>query len=58
MTVAFELEGAPFVALNGGPKFPFTEAVSFVVKCEMQEKSMITGKNSPPAAGRKCNAAG
>ena len=38
MTVAFELAGAPFVALNGGPKFPFTEAVSFVVKCETQEE--------------------
>ncbi len=38
MTVAFELEGEQFVALNGGPKFPFTEAVSFVVNCETQEE--------------------
>jgi predicted 3-demethylubiquinone-9 3-methyltransferase (glyoxalase superfamily) len=33
MTAAFELDGQPFVALNGGPLFPFTEAVSFVVDC-------------------------
>ncbi|HEX6229252.1 MAG TPA: VOC family protein [Solirubrobacterales bacterium] len=36
MTVAFELEGEPFVALNGGPHFEFTEAISFVVGCENQ----------------------
>jgi predicted 3-demethylubiquinone-9 3-methyltransferase (glyoxalase superfamily) len=36
MTVAFELDGVPFVALNGGPHFKFTEAVSFVVSCESQ----------------------
>jgi predicted 3-demethylubiquinone-9 3-methyltransferase (glyoxalase superfamily) len=36
MTVAFQLEGQEFVALNGGPMFPFTEAVSFVVNCETQ----------------------
>ena len=33
MTVAFELDGQKFVALNGGPHFKFTEAVSFVVNC-------------------------
>ena len=38
MTVAFELEGEQFLALNGGPKFPFTEAVSFVVNCETQDE--------------------
>ncbi len=38
MTVAFELNGQDFVALNGGPKFKFTEAVSFVVNCETQEE--------------------
>lgn len=38
MTVAFELEGQAFVALNGGPVFKFTEAVSFVVNCESQEE--------------------
>ena len=36
MTVAFELEGQPFVALNGGPLFAFTEAVSFQVSCATQ----------------------
>ena len=36
MTVEFELEGQSFVALNGGPEFKFTEAVSFSVGCEDQ----------------------
>jgi predicted 3-demethylubiquinone-9 3-methyltransferase (glyoxalase superfamily) len=36
MTASFELEGQPFTALNGGPQFKFTEAVSFVVDCETQ----------------------
>jgi predicted 3-demethylubiquinone-9 3-methyltransferase (glyoxalase superfamily) len=36
MTAAFELNGQEFVALNGGPHFKFTEAVSFVVNCETQ----------------------
>lgn len=38
MTVAFELFGQPFTALNGGPIFRFTEAVSFVVHCGTQEE--------------------
>ena len=38
MTVAFELDGEEFVALNGGPRFKFTEAVSFVVNCETQDE--------------------
>ena len=38
MTVAFELEGQKFTAINGGPHFKFTEAVSFVVNCETQEE--------------------
>ena len=38
MTVDFELEGQEFVALNGGPMFKFTEAISFVVNCENQEE--------------------
>jgi len=36
MTVAFELDGRPFTALNGGPLFKFNEAISFVVHCETQ----------------------
>jgi predicted 3-demethylubiquinone-9 3-methyltransferase (glyoxalase superfamily) len=38
MTIGFQLEGQQFVALNGGPHFKFTEAVSFVVNCESQEE--------------------
>jgi len=38
MTVAFELDGQEVVALNGGPLFKFTEAISFVVNCETQEE--------------------
>src|SRR5947209_16964059 len=36
MTASFELEGQQFVALNGGPHFKFTQAISFVVNCETQ----------------------
>jgi predicted 3-demethylubiquinone-9 3-methyltransferase (glyoxalase superfamily) len=36
MTVEFELDGQPFVGINGGPRFPFTEAVSFQITCEDQ----------------------
>ena len=38
MTASFELDGQEFVALNGGPIFKFTEAVSFVVNCETQKE--------------------
>lgn len=38
MTVAFELDGQMFTALNGGPVFKFNEAVSFQVNCETQEE--------------------
>ena len=38
MTVPFQLEGQEFVALNGGPAFKFTEAISFVINCETQEE--------------------
>lgn len=36
MTVAFELNGVPFTALNGSPLFHFSEAISFVVNCQSQ----------------------
>jgi len=36
MTVAFELDGQAFTALNGGPMFEFNEAISFQVNCETQ----------------------
>ncbi len=38
MVVRFQLEGQEFLALNGGPRFTFTEAISFVVDCETQEE--------------------
>jgi predicted 3-demethylubiquinone-9 3-methyltransferase (glyoxalase superfamily) len=38
LTVAFTLDGTNFTALNGGPMFKFTEAVSFVVDCRDQEE--------------------
>ena len=38
MTIAYELNGEQFVALNGGPGFPFTNAVSLVVNCDSQEE--------------------
>ena len=38
MTVAFELDGQQFVALNGGPQFPFTEAISLLINCETQQE--------------------
>jgi predicted 3-demethylubiquinone-9 3-methyltransferase (glyoxalase superfamily) len=38
MTVEFELDGQPFLALNGGPQFKFDEAVSFQVFCETQDE--------------------
>jgi len=53
MTANFELQGQEFVALNGGPEFKFTEAISFVVNCdtqqevdEMWEKLSAGGKTS------------
>jgi len=36
MTVSFQLEGQPFYALNGGPKYKFTPAISLFVNCETQ----------------------
>lgn len=38
MTVAFELDGQQYIALNGGPHFTFNEAVSLLVNCETQEE--------------------
>ena len=36
MTVSFELDGRPFVALNGGPQFTFSQGISISVQCETQ----------------------
>jgi predicted 3-demethylubiquinone-9 3-methyltransferase (glyoxalase superfamily) len=38
MTAVFQLHGQTFIALNGGPQYQFTEAVSFVVNCESQDE--------------------
>ena len=38
LTVSFELQGQQFIALNGGPKFKFSPAISFVVNCETQQE--------------------
>ncbi|MBY0268577.1 MAG: VOC family protein [Burkholderiales bacterium] len=38
MTMAFKLNGQDFIALNGGPHFSFSEAVSFVVNCDSQQE--------------------
>lgn len=56
MTVQFELDGQSFVALNGGPQFKFTEAISFVVHCESQDEvdfywEKLTAGGSPVQCG-------
>lgn len=38
MIVTFQLDGQEFIALNGGPQFKFTEAISFVANCETQQE--------------------
>ena len=38
LTIAFELDGQKFTALNGGPHFHFTEAISFSVRCDSQQE--------------------
>jgi predicted 3-demethylubiquinone-9 3-methyltransferase (glyoxalase superfamily) len=38
MTATFQLDGQELIALNGGPEFKFTEAISFFVNCETQEE--------------------
>ncbi len=55
MTVEFELFGQQFIALNGGPVFKFTEAVSFVVNCETQtEVDRYWVKLSADPAAEQC----
>jgi hypothetical protein len=45
MVAEFELDGQKFTALNGGPRFKFTEAISLVVNCEDQAEVDTTGRN-------------
>jgi len=68
MTVPFELDGQPFTALNGGPHFQFSGAISFVVNCDTQEEVdhfweklsaggreiQCRGKSSRPCSSRCC----
>ena len=44
MTVEFELDGQPFVGINGGPQFTFDEAVSFQIDCETRRRSTASGR--------------
>ncbi len=55
MTVAFELDGLECMALNGGPEFRFTEAFSFMVKCDTQaEIDELWAKLSAGGAPGRC----
>jgi predicted 3-demethylubiquinone-9 3-methyltransferase (glyoxalase superfamily) len=55
MTIEFELEGQRFVALNGGPHFKFTEAISFVVDCKTQaEVDKFCKKLAAPGSQMQC----
>ena len=57
MVAAFEIDGQPFTALNGGPQFKFSEAVSFVVNCQGQQEvdyywdKLMAGGGAPQACG-------
>ncbi len=64
LTISFELDGQKFIALNGGPMFQFTEAISFVVRCDTQQEvddywSKLTAEAAPRvnAAGSKTSSA-
>jgi predicted 3-demethylubiquinone-9 3-methyltransferase (glyoxalase superfamily) len=55
MTVAFELEGQPLAALNGGPVFSFSPAISFMVDCKTQEEvDVLWEKLSDGGAIEQC----
>jgi predicted 3-demethylubiquinone-9 3-methyltransferase (glyoxalase superfamily) len=57
MTAEFTLNGQEFIALNGGPNFKFTEAISFVVNCETQKEidyywdKLLANGGKPQACG-------
>lgn len=57
LTVDFTLAGQQFIGLNGGPEFPFTEAISFAIDCEDQAEvdrlwdALIAGGGSPSQCG-------
>ena len=58
MTVDFELDGQRFTALNGGPEFKFTEAISLQIYCDTQQEidsvlgKAVEGRRSPGPAVR------
>ncbi len=55
MAVTFQLDGQDFMALNGGPMFQFTEAVSFYVNCETQEEvDMLWEKLTEGGEEQRC----
>jgi predicted 3-demethylubiquinone-9 3-methyltransferase (glyoxalase superfamily) len=55
MSATFELEGQPFYALNGGPLFSFTPAISFFVNCETQaEIDDLWAKLSKGGEAQRC----
>src|SRR5882762_210237 len=55
MTIRFRLEGQDFIALNGGPQFKFTEAISLVVNCDTQkEVDELWSKLSEGGAPGQC----
>lgn len=57
MTITFEIEGQEFMALNGGPEFKFTPAVSFIVHCKSQKRvdyywdKLMEGGGAPQQCG-------
>jgi predicted 3-demethylubiquinone-9 3-methyltransferase (glyoxalase superfamily) len=57
MTVTFEIAGQEFIALNGGPHFKFTEAISFVINCDTQAEiddywgKLLQGGGQPSQCG-------
>jgi predicted 3-demethylubiquinone-9 3-methyltransferase (glyoxalase superfamily) len=57
MNIAFELAGQAFIALNGGPEFAFTPAISLFVSCESQSEvddlweKLLAGGGKPTACG-------
>jgi len=53
MVVSFQLEGQQFTALNGGPRFTFSEAFSFVVSCEDQQEIDDYWKKLTSAGGQE-----
>jgi len=58
MTMEFEIEGQSFVALNGGPVFKFTEAISFQVMCDTQEEVDYYWSELTPGGDEKARQCG